>query len=181
MLWDFRSRRVGRFAAVEPTGLLRSSVDESEASDLRDAMASVGSLGALDYIARGVAELPGRKCVVFLSEGFPAMFKDRGESGRIWRSMARMLGRANAAGVVVCTIYARGLVAGGGGLTAEDNPQESRPYVSSRQTGVDETYAPRRSSANRPRGGAASCSIRRSHCSSSRSRPADSRSRTPMT
>ena len=44
---------------------------------LRDAMASVGSLGALEYIARGVAELPGRKCIVFFSEGFGGMFKDR--------------------------------------------------------------------------------------------------------
>ena len=88
-------------------------MDDSAAGEIRDAMASVGSLGALEYIARGVAELPGRKCIVFFSEGFGGLFKDRGESGRIWHAMSRMLGRANAAGVVVYTIDARGLVTGG--------------------------------------------------------------------
>jgi VWFA-related protein len=129
--WDFRSRRpVGFFkvAALE-TGV--GDADDSEAGELRDAMASVGSLGALEYIARGIGELPGRKCIVFFSEGFPEMFRDRGESGRLWRAMSRMLGRANAAGVVVYTIDARGLVAGG--LTAEDDPQRV-------QTGISGTY-----------------------------------------
>ena len=94
--WDFRSRHaVGFFKVTTPdTGV--GDVDDSAVGEIRDAMASVGSLGALEYIARGVAELPGRKCIVFFSEGFGGMFKDRGESGRIWRAMSRMLGRANA-------------------------------------------------------------------------------------
>jgi len=118
--WNFQSRRgVAAFDAIMPDGPVRG-VDDSLTGDLRDAMASVGSLGALDYIARGVAELPGRKCIVFFSEGFSSMFHDRGESGRIWRAMSRMLSRANAAGVVVYTIDGQGLVTGG--LTAEDSP-----------------------------------------------------------
>jgi VWFA-related protein len=130
--WDFRSRSaVSWVNPIRPTGLLREEVDASAAADLRDAMASVGSFGALEYIARGVAELPGRKCIVLMSEGFGGMFKDRQESGRMWRAMGRMLSRANAAGVVVYTIDARGLVAGR--LTAEDNPQ-------SIQTGNQGTY-----------------------------------------
>src|SRR5215218_6797438 len=129
--WDFRSRHaVGGFTAVTTGGLV-GDVDASPASELRDAMASVGSLSALEYIARGVAELPGRKCIVLFSEGFGGLFKDRGESGRIWHAMSRMLGRANGAGVVVYTIDARGLVAGR--LTAEDNPQQY-------QTGNAGTY-----------------------------------------
>jgi VWFA-related protein len=129
--WDPRSRNaVGFFKVIAPdTGV--GDVDDSPAGDLRDAMASVGSFGALEYIARGIAELPGRKCIVFFSEGFGGMFADRRESGRMWRAMTRMLGRANAAGVVVYTIDARGLVAGG--LTAEDNPQQV-------QTGIAGTY-----------------------------------------
>jgi hypothetical protein len=59
------------------------------------------------------------------------MFKDRAESGRIWNAMTRMLGQANAAGVVVYTLDARGLATGG--LTAEDNPQRV-------QTGNQGTY-----------------------------------------
>ena len=119
--WDFRSRHaLGFFKVTTPdTGV--GDVDDSAVGEIRDAMASVGSLGALEYIARGVAELPGRKCIVFFSEGFGGLFKDRGESGRIWHAMSRMLGRANGAGVVVYTIDARGLAAGG--LAAEDDPQ----------------------------------------------------------
>jgi VWFA-related protein len=129
--WDFRSRQAVGFFKVSTPGTGVGDVDDSATGEIRDAMASVGSLGALEYIARGVAELPGRKCIVFFSEGFGGLFKDRGESGRIWHAMSRMLGRANGAGVVVYTIDARGLVPGR--LTAEDNPQQY-------QTGNAGTY-----------------------------------------
>jgi hypothetical protein len=66
-----------------------------------------------------------------MSDGFDQMFQDRRESGRIWQAMSQMLGRANAAGVVVYTVDARGLATGG--LTAEDNPQRV-------QTGNEGTY-----------------------------------------
>ena len=121
---------VGSFKAVDPdTGV--GDVDDSEAGELRDAMASVGSFAALEYIARGVAELPGRKCIVFFSEGFSGMFADRGESGRMWRAhdpdagpRQRRRGRR---------VHDRRAGLSTGGLTAEDNPQIM-------QTGVNGTY-----------------------------------------
>jgi VWFA-related protein len=125
--WDFRSRHlVGAFddaAPNKPSGLDSDDVDE-----LHDSMSSVGSMGALEYIAGGVSELPGRKCIIYFSEGFASLFEDRMGSGesrtsgseRIWKAMARMLTRANAAGVVIYTIDARGLQTGG--LAASDNP-----------------------------------------------------------
>lgn len=129
--WDFRSRY--GVVALEPadTSGAFNRVPDLHTEDLRDAMASGGSFGALSYIARGVAELPGRKCIVFLSDGFSQMFDDRVGSGRVWRAMSRMLAQANAAGVVVSTVHARGLETGG--LTAEDNPQRF-------QTGIEGTY-----------------------------------------
>jgi VWFA-related protein len=129
--WDFRSRY--GIVSIEPagTGGFVDRIETHDSEDLRDAMASGGSLAALAYIARGVAELPGRKCIVFMSEGFSQLFDDRRESGRIWRNMSRMLGQANAAGVVVYTVDARGLATGG--MTAEDNPQQV-------QTGNAGTY-----------------------------------------
>jgi VWFA-related protein len=129
--WDFRSRHGVEWYEAAGTSGFVGRIANRESADLRDAMASVGSFGALAYIARGVAELPGRKCIVFLSDGFEDLFIDRGESGRMWRAMSHMLGRANAAGVVVYTIDARGLQTGG--LTAEDNPQRV-------QTGNQGTY-----------------------------------------
>ena len=87
-------------------------------------------MGALEYIARGVSLLPGRKCIVYFSEGLRSIFDDRmgtgdsrsAGSGRIWRAMARMLSRANAAGVVIYTIDARGLVASASGPKLKTDP-----------------------------------------------------------
>ena len=125
--WDFRSRHsIGAFddaAPNKPAGLDSDDVDE-----LHDSMSSVGSMAALEYIAGGVSELPGRTCIIYFSEGFASLFEDRMGSGdsrtsgseRIWKAMAHMLSRANAAGVVIYTIDARGLQTGG--LGAGDNP-----------------------------------------------------------
>jgi VWFA-related protein len=130
--WNFQGRpQVSSFKVAAPTGLLRSEVDDGPVGELRDAMASVGTLGAVEYVAHGIAELPGRKCIIFVSEGFTQLFIDRGESGRIWRALTRMLGQVNAAGAVLYTIDAKGLQTGG--LTAEDNPQII-------QTGIAGTY-----------------------------------------
>jgi len=129
--WNFQGRpQVSAFRAAEPTGGI-GGVDDSEVGRLRDAMASVGSLGALEYVAHGMSELPGRKSIVFVSEGFTQLFVDRVDSGRMWRALSRMLGQVNAAGVVIYTLDARGLQTGA--LTAEDNPQQ-------RQTGNRGTY-----------------------------------------
>ncbi len=125
--WDFRSRHgVGAFVSASenvPSGLEGDDLD-----DLHDSISSVGSMAAVEYIARGVSLLPGRKCIVYFSEGFASFFEDRMGSGdsrtsgseRIWKAMARMLSRVNAAGVVIYTVDARGLQTGG--LNAEDTP-----------------------------------------------------------
>jgi VWFA-related protein len=111
LLWNVRSH--GAFASPDGAGL-------DEVDQLHDTLASVGSMGALEYIARGVSQLPGRKCIIYFSEGSQSLFSDRMGSGssrgagseRIWRAMTRMLSRANAAGVVIYTVDARGLMTG---------------------------------------------------------------------
>jgi VWFA-related protein len=112
--WDFRSRQglgaVGAFTAEAGTsdGSGFDTVD-----DLRNTLASVGSLSALEFISQGLSDLPGRKSIILFSEGFNLIFNDRlTGTERIWKEMARMLSRANAAGVVINTIDARGLTAG---------------------------------------------------------------------
>ena len=110
--WNMESRQgLGAEGVSEARGA--GSNDPDSVERLHEAVASVGSLGALEFIARGVSELPGRKCIVFFSEGFNLMFNDRMTgSARIWSAMSRMLERANASGVVINTIDGRGLVAG---------------------------------------------------------------------
>ena len=118
--WDFRSRNgIASFEAITPT--FSGMGSGADVDGLRSDYTAAGSLGAIQYIARGIEELPGRKSIVLLSEGFPQMFADRLEGGRVWNAMTRMLDEANRAGVVLYTIDARGLQTAG--LTAEDNPQ----------------------------------------------------------
>ena len=108
--WDFRSRQ--GLGVIGPGEAIGREAAVNSADWLQNSLASVGSLAALEFIAQGAAELPGRKCIVFFSEGFNQIFNDRQEgSQRIWAAMARMLARANAAGVVINTVDARGLVA----------------------------------------------------------------------
>jgi VWFA-related protein len=91
-----------------------------DGTDVRNEYLAAGSLASLDYVIRGVGQLPGRKAVVFLSEGID-LFGTRMGRGGLWETFARLMDRANRAGVVVYTIDARGLATGG--LTAEDDPQ----------------------------------------------------------
>jgi VWFA-related protein len=99
--------------------------DEDEIEYLRTTMLATASLNALEYITRGVERLPGRKAIVFFSEGFRLLTKPQGfgtaGSSRIWNAFTRLMDRANQAGVVVYSIDARGLATAM--PTAEDNPQ----------------------------------------------------------
>ena len=104
--------------------------NEDTIDGLRTTMLAAASLNALEYIISGIAHLPGRKAVVFFSEGFrlmatPEGFNTAGNS-RVWNAFTKLMNRANLAGVVVYSIDARGLATGL--LTAEDDPQ-TRPSM----------------------------------------------------
>ncbi|HEY9404011.1 MAG TPA: VWA domain-containing protein, partial [Pyrinomonadaceae bacterium] len=94
---------------------------EAELGDYREEIFSVGTLGALNFVVRGMRELPGRKSVLLVSEGFALFTPDRGRgrSDRVYQSMLRLTDLANRASVVVYAIDPRGLVSTA--LTAEDN------------------------------------------------------------
>lgn len=114
--------------------------DEDSIEGLRTSMLATSSLDALGYVIRGVERLPGRKSVVFVSEGMrlhnrPEGFETQGNS-RVWNAFTRVMDRANRAGVVVYTMDARGLETGG--LTAEDNPQTAAARPGGPGSGVDQ-------------------------------------------
>jgi VWFA-related protein len=124
--------KIGAFAQLEatmPAGgsqLATNDQDtdaiEKEQESARTAIFASGTLGAIDYVVRGMAELPGRKSVMLISDGFPLFEEDRNgfrESGRVLDSLRRLVDAANRASVVIYTLDARGLVYTG--LTAADN------------------------------------------------------------
>jgi hypothetical protein len=68
----------------------------------------------MNYIVKGMRELPGRKAVMLLSDGYNIVNPDQSVGvDKIRREMERVIDSAGRAGVVVYTVDARGLVADG--------------------------------------------------------------------
>lgn len=91
---------------------------EDELNEFREELFAVGTLGALNYVVRGLNDLPGRKAVVLISDGLP-IFDSRGRSDRVLEMLRRLADLANRAAVVVYTMDSRGLQPFG--LTAADD------------------------------------------------------------
>ncbi|HMF58522.1 MAG TPA: VWA domain-containing protein [Pyrinomonadaceae bacterium] len=104
-----------------------------EQEQQRQELFTIGTLGALDAVVRGMRELPGRKSVLLISDGFkiwlrpgqmsmtqPDISMDTGHaSQRILDRLRKLTDLANRASTVIYAISARGLVAGG--LTADQD------------------------------------------------------------
>ena len=114
---------IAAFDSVVPessTGLVSNKDQAEDLTKLRGDVATAGTLGALEYVLRGIETMPGRKSVVFVSEGFDLGIKEA-KFSRVWTQFTRVMDRANRAGVVVYSIDARGLQTGA--LNADDDPQ----------------------------------------------------------
>jgi VWFA-related protein len=90
-----------------------------EFEEFRQDTFAVGTIGILDYVLRGLGDLPGRKAVVLVSEGF-RIHTSQGRSERILEAIKRLADQSNRASAVVYTIDPRGLQPLG--LTASDKP-----------------------------------------------------------
>ena len=132
MRWTLNSRN-----GIEPFVPLRSKLvlggmgaygssgdpeDFSKVENLRNQMSAAGTLGALNLLVRSARELPGRRALVLLSEGFEIMGYDLGTwqpIPRVRGALDRLIEQATRAGVVIYTVDSRGLQSGG--LQAADN------------------------------------------------------------
>lgn len=98
----------------------------------REELFTVGTLGALNFVVRGLKELPGRKSVVLMSDALE-LYNANGNNFRTIDALQHLIDFANRASVVFYTIDARGLLntadtaanslsgvtkGGGGGITA---------------------------------------------------------------
>jgi VWFA-related protein len=121
--WTIHSRSsIGAFTALEPTPLVGG---KDLVESLRTELASAGTLGALEYVLRGMQPMPGRKSLVFVSEGLDLGVRDM-KANRVYSTFERVMDHANRAGVVVYALDARGLQTAG--ATADDDPQ-TRTFV----------------------------------------------------
>ncbi len=115
---DGNQRGQGRDAAAEREE--NALIPGEELDQFREDLFAVGTLGALNYVVRGMRELPGRKSVLLMSDGLQIFNRnDPSRSSRVLDSLRRLTDLANRASVVIYTMDARGLQTLG--LTAADN------------------------------------------------------------
>ena len=103
---------------ISPTGTMN---EQSIHADIRDniqfmeemeesraGMYSVGTLGTIKAIVRGLGEMPGRKSIVLISEAF-RMFSAQGRNVDLVQALGSLTDEANANSVTINTIDASGL------------------------------------------------------------------------
>jgi VWFA-related protein len=104
----------GPLDSTDPEG---GNAAEEELNDFREELFAVGTLGALNYIVRGLREMPGRKAVVLISSSLP-IFNSGGRNERLLDALRHLIDLSNRASVVIYTMDPRGLQVFG--LTAAD-------------------------------------------------------------
>lgn len=137
--WNAQGRiDVDSYAAIKPdfreetqyaTGKSITGIDQNKQSEIqaevsRQANLGIGTLGALNYVIRGMRDLPGRKSLMFFSEGFQIFnyANSKPEQTRIVEGLKTLADIANRSSVVIYTLDPRGLEPIiGGGYTAEDD------------------------------------------------------------
>ncbi len=88
-----------------PAGDEQDKEFQKQVDQFRNENFSVGTLGALSYIIRGMRDLPGRKAILLFSQGFPLR-----PEGRILDSTRVLIDLANRSSVLIYTLDPRGLV-----------------------------------------------------------------------
>ena len=150
--------KIGAFAAMEEPELQLPGEDEEtgvrsregvkrEQESTRTSIFATGTLGAINYVVRGMQELPGRKSIMLVSDGFKLYEEDAmgfRATGRVLESLRRLVDAANRAAVVIHTLDARGLVYTG--LTAADDtggrsPDQVEQELSRRRGDLFDTQA----------------------------------------
>src|SRR6266404_2206816 len=88
---------------------VRETADKSSFNDYKDQVFTVGTLGALNYVVRGLRELPGRKSAVLLTDSLNLFNASGGENYRTLDALRRLVDLANRSSVVFYTIDPKGL------------------------------------------------------------------------
>ena len=113
----------GAFAPIRPPtpGRFGAELDEknNELEEFRDDLFSVGTLGAVSYVVRGLRELPGRKSILLISDGFKIMNREQpnrvmevgktSSNDRTLHRLEQLIDQASRASVVISTMNGTGL------------------------------------------------------------------------
>lgn len=105
--------------------------DFAQLNAVRRSIMASGSLGALNLAIRAARDLPGRKALVFVSEGFQLEIED----SRVREAVDAVIDQATRAGVVIYCLDPRGLQTAG--LQASDNLKRPDPGMTMEETARD--------------------------------------------
>lgn len=120
---------IGAFAPMEnntpgddtfKAAAAKAQAANDDLNQFREDVFAVGTLGAVGYVVKGMRELPGRKSILLISDGFKIY--SAGDPDRNYRTLLalrRLIDQANRATVVIYTMNASGLQVLG--LTAADS------------------------------------------------------------
>jgi VWFA-related protein len=112
---------------------------------------TVGTVGVINYVVRGLGKISGRKLVFLLSDGLPVRTRD-GNNRQAFDALRDLTDAANRASVVFNTIDVRGLfdataIGAGDEVSVRDNPDPAKP------NGTDKIVAARTAAVNSSRDG----------------------------
>src|SRR5262245_19243279 len=113
LTWNPNSRdMIPRFGAVDNNDMRSQEAIDAETrfEDFRETVFSVGTLGALNFVIRGLRELPGRKSAILISDGFRLFGRDR-DNTQVLDQVRRLTDLANRSSVVIYSLDAKGLQA----------------------------------------------------------------------
>lgn len=79
-----------------------------ELEETRHSHYSIGSFGTLAFVLQGLAEIPGRKSVLMISESF-RLFTSQGRNTQLLDFLRRLTDQANRSSTVIYTLDAAGL------------------------------------------------------------------------
>ncbi len=105
---------VSAFAPITPPtpGEHGADIDAAaeELNQFREDVYAVGTLGAVNYVVRGLRDLPGRKSILLISDGFRIYSQDDPTRNyRTLQKLHRLIDEAGRASVVIYTMNATGL------------------------------------------------------------------------
>jgi VWFA-related protein len=111
-----RRNREGATSAASQSSMRGVDTERLEGiNQFRDTLLTVGTVGALNFVVRGLRELPGRKAVVLFSDGI-SIYNSDSNSGdrdeRVLSALRQLVDRANRASVVFYAIDTRGVQPG---------------------------------------------------------------------
>lgn len=98
-----------------PLGNSEDKSFQEEIANIRRDNFSIGSLGSLNYIIKGMKDMPGRKSIMFFSEGFVLLQRNQSgkfnsfSSNKVLEAMRVLADAANRASVAIYTFDPRGL------------------------------------------------------------------------